>query len=125
MRPALFAAAALLLWAGAACAQDVCSGGHPVFVRVSKIKPGQAALFAKAVADQQAWYRGHGITTNQQMFGAVFTPTGVSPDQVMTVHMDAPLQRPATDAGWNAFIQEFHASSDMVSETRACVRAPQ
>ena len=124
MRIVLLASALLALSAGAAAAQDMCAGGHPVVIRVSKLKPGGAATFAKATVDQRAWYRAHGITTNEQYVGAVLTPTGPSADQMVTLHMDAPLKRPDADAAWNAFVAEFRDSSDIVSETRACLRTP-
>lgn len=120
MRLVLAAVAGLLLSGQGAFAQTACADGHVVVVRVSKIKPGQTDLFAKAVSDQQAWYRSHGVTTNQQMFGPVVGKT----DEMVTVHMDAPANRGAPDEAWNTFVKEYRDSSDLVSETRACVRSP-
>ena len=110
--------------AASASAQPTCAGQWGV-VRVSKIKPGQMPLFRKAVADQQAWYRGHGITDNTQQIGQVVTPAGdFDPSEALTLHLNSPATQPAHDAGWEEFVKEFRASSDMVSEKRVCLTKP-
>ncbi len=112
---------AALALAGAACAQagPGCDGQYAV-VRVSKLKPGQGALFARATADQVAWYRGKGITTNSFKVGTMLDGAGA--EQRLTLHLNAPAERPAPDAGWNAFVQEFRDSSDILTETRVCLK---
>jgi hypothetical protein len=123
---ALIIVAATLGFAAAAQAQTPAaqcpSGTQAWVVRTSKVKPGQEAAFEKALADQQAWYRSKGIATNAFKAGPVADPkTGVDPTLRMTVHINAPVKRPPNDAAWDAFVAEFRASSDIVTQTYACL----
>jgi hypothetical protein len=102
-----------------------CDGEVQV-IRVSKLKPGATvADFDKAVAMHMAWYRSHGYTTNVQRVGRVMTPQGLVPDQVVTVHVNAPgVPRDKRDAGWEAFVAAYRAVSDVTSDTLACFPKP-
>lgn len=89
-------------------------------MRISKVKPGKMDVFKKAMADQRAWYTSHGMTMNQLKAGPTFTGAGLSADQMVTIHLNSPSQRPDGDAGYNAFVAELRDSSDIVTETRFC-----
>ena len=111
-----------------------CPSGHVIIYRVSKIKPGGTREgFTKAVADNLAWYRSHGMTSNIQVGGSVMTmdPTthipSLSPDEVVTLHIDPPSFSSANmphDAAWDAFVAEYTANTDMVSQTFICLDNP-
>ena len=125
MRPAALALTALLAsgLAGVAHAQpaQTCPAGTQGWViRTSKIKPGQAATFDKALADQVAWYKAKG-QKDTFVVGPAIAQGGLDPSLRVSVHMNAPATRPDADPAWNAFVAEFRASSDIVSETRACL----
>ena len=111
--------------AQAPAAPPRCDGEVQV-IRVSKLKPGATiADFDKAVAMHMAWYRSHGYTTNVQRVGRVMTPQGLAPDQVVTVHVNAPgVPRDKRDAGWEAFVAAYRAVSDVTSDTLACFPKP-
>ena len=110
MKLALMAGACLLVAtpALAATPTDLCKTGQLVIVRTSKITPtGSKVGFQKAVRDNQAWYRAHGITQNQQVGGAVldYDPAtknwSVSPNMVASIHVSPPeAATPAPDAAW-------------------------
>lgn len=111
--------------------QALCPNGQLVIVRTSQIKPeGSKAGFDKAVADNQAWYVAHGQTKNKQVGGRVLTrdkATGwsVSPDMVATVHVNPPgPEAGPADAAWNAFVAEYQANTNMVSQTMICLDKP-
>jgi hypothetical protein len=111
--------------------QQLCKG-ELVMVRTSKLKsPETRPGFEKAVKDNEAWYRAHGITANRQIGGSVlvYNPqtheTSVSPDVVATVHVNPPgASAPAPDAAWNAFVDEYRASSDLETQTLICLERP-
>lgn len=133
---ALAAAAALCAAApvtanAAATAQALCPSGQLVIVRTSQIKPGGSkAGFDKAVADNQAWYASHGVKGNKQVGGTVLTfdkATGwaTSPDMVATVHLNPPgPTAPPADAAWDAFVAEYQANSNLVTQTMICLDKP-
>jgi hypothetical protein len=111
--------------------QGLCKG-QLVMVRTSKLKsPDSRAAFEKAAKDNEAWYRAHGMTANQQIAGSVLVldpathTLSVSPDTVATVHVNPPgPSAPAPDAAWNAFVDEYRASSDLQTQTLICLEQP-
>ena len=137
MKSLMLAGALVLASVGIAFAADApaaspyasCKGEIWV-IRKSQIIPGGTYEgFLKAVADQTAWYRKNGVTTNEQRSGKVFETdaqfnvTKLSSDMVETVHINAPKMKelPVNDAGWKAFVAEFQANSKIVEETQVCV----
>jgi hypothetical protein len=135
LRLGILTALGLLAAAGVASAatpQDLCKGGELVTVRTSKLKtPDAREGFVKAVHDNQAWYRSHGLTQNEQVAGKVLVfdqaarSWSVSPDTVATVHVNPPGPNgPAHDGAWNAFVGEYRATSDLTTETMICLERP-
>ena len=126
MKISLFAMAlavtvAAPVFAQAPAAAPRCDGEVQV-IRVSKLKPGATiADFDKVVVMHMVWYRSHGYTANVQRVGRVMTPQGMAPDQVVTVHVNAPgVPREKRDAGWEAFVAAYRTVSDVTSDTLAC-----
>ena len=107
-------------------AEAGCSGSVDV-LRVSKVKPGQMALFLKASQDQEAWYKSHGLKdsfTVPRVFPAgskAGTPVGA--DTAITLHTNTDPKRPANDAGWNAFVKEFADASTIETQYIVCTAA--
>lgn len=138
MKKLVIAAALCGLFAAPAFAQadkTECPSGHVVIYRVSKIKPGGTVEgFRQAVADNLAWYRSHGLTSNIQVGGPVMVmdpatrKASLSPDQVVTLHIDPPSfgskANPPRDAAWDAFVAKYNANSEMVSQTYICLDTP-
>jgi len=128
---AVLCAAAPVAANAAASAKALCPSGQLVIVRTSQIKPGGSkAGFDKAVADNQAWYRSHGVTGNTQVGGAVLTfdkasGWSTSPDMVATVHLNPPGgSGPQADAAWDAFVAEYQANTNLVTQTMICLDKP-
>ncbi|WP_297510825.1 hypothetical protein [uncultured Caulobacter sp.] len=135
MKTVMFALAALCLAPAAASAatspKDLCPNGQLVTIRFSEIKPtGTKAGFAKAAADNQAWYVSHGLTQNHQNAGVVLQRNDKgewteSPNAVVTVHTNPPgSTAPAPDDAWKAFVAEYDANSTMKSQTMVCFSQP-
>jgi hypothetical protein len=110
-------------------AQPMCEGS-PATIRISAIKPGQAALFEKAAADHQAWYRsrGQGVQVKRLKMLAkdARPPADVRYDPAMqgTVTIYARGTAPAmpqTDAAWDAYVKQYRDSSDVREEYRVCM----
>lgn len=110
--------------------QNFTCKGDVWVVRKSQIIPGGSLEgFMKAVADQIAWYRANGVTTNEQRVGRVFTYNSdtherkLVEDEVVTIHMSQPQTEklPRGDAKWDAFVAEFRANSKMIDETELCM----
>jgi hypothetical protein len=107
-----------------------CSGDIAV-VRVSKLKPtGTMAAFMKAVDAHRAWYRSHGITTNDIFTAPVLVEDSatktmkVSATEVMSFHVRPPAadaKLPQTDAAWDAFVAQYRAVSDIANEWTVCM----
>ena len=99
--------------------------GKPVTIRMSVIKPGQLALFKRAVADHQAWYAKNGNGTKVALMrvtkrgagGALSYDDGVA----MTVVTYDPKPQPKHDAGYAAFVKEYQDSSTVKDEHRGCL----
>ncbi|UAK23017.1 hypothetical protein [Sphingomonas nostoxanthinifaciens] len=126
--PLCFAILATIAVAAPVAAQNnVCPTGDPALLRISKIKPGGSmAGLAKAVADHSKWYADHGFTADRQVIAPVLVPGPQGPhvasDQVMTLHLHAHnVPQNQHDAGWDAFVAEYRANSEVVSEMMVCL----
>lgn len=99
-----------------------CDGEVQV-IRISKLKPGATvADFDKVVAQHMAWYREHGYKTNVQRVGRIMTSQGFAPDQVGTIHVNAPgVPRDKQDAGWAAFVAAYRAVSEVTAQHMMCL----
>lgn len=87
----------------ATAAPQLCANGQVAIIRVSTLKAdGTRAGFDKAVKDQIAWYRSHGVTTNKIVTADVIDFAGGAPalstKEVMSIHYDPPGgdRRPAS-----------------------------
>lgn len=116
--------------APAASPADLCKGGQLVVVRVSTVKPGAKAAFEAAARDHLAWYRGHGISSNRLVVGAVINGDmskgfTASETEYVSIHMDSPgVPRDKRDAAWDAYVKAYRDSSDLAVDKFACVREP-
>ena len=121
--------AALVSLPAAAADTHLCAKGQIAIIRVSTIKAGGTrAGFDKAVADQIAWYRGHGVTSNKIVEADVIDLTGgeprISSKEAITIHYDPPVAdgaQPAVDDGYKAFVKEFRDNSDITVEKSVCL----
>ena len=98
--------------------------GKPVTIRMSIIKPGQLALFKKAVADHQAWYAKNGNGTKVAIVRLTKRAGGtLSYDDgaAMTVVTYDNKPQPAHDAGYAAFVKAYQDSSTVKDEHRGCL----
>lgn len=115
--------------APAMAATGPCKVGEPAVIRISKISAkGSMAGFKKAAEDHMKWYASHGYTKDRQLVAPVMVMQGnmpvESPDQVMTLHTHStPVPMDKRDAGWNAYVAEYRANSDIISETMVCLPA--
>jgi len=132
MRKWMVAAAmtAAALAGGVQAQQQAATGGLTctgklVSVRFVTIKPGQAALYAKAVADHQAWYAAHhNKTVVASVRVATFKGGKATFDDssaVSIVTYDTAPQ-PAHDAAYDAFVKEYRDSSSIAEERRGCMK---
>lgn len=125
----MVAACAVAAGAAPAMAANPCKVGEPAVVRISKITPnGTMAGFQKAAADHMKWYASHGYTKDRQVLAPVMSFDAAknvlveTPGQVMTLHThaeDVPLAK--HDAAWTAYVAEYRANSEILSETRVCL----
>jgi len=113
----------------APAAAAVCAGGQVAVIRVSALKAGGTrAGFDKAVTDQIAWYRSHGLDNNKIVTANVIdmssgTPA-ISAKEIMTIHYDPPAaigKQPAPDDAYKAFVKEFRDNSDIATEKLVCL----
>ena len=130
-RLCVIAAAAAFISGGASAATppDLCPNGDIAIMRYSKIAPGGSMDgFKAAVADHAKWYADHGFTADREIIAPVLMsdPTthdwSIAKDQVLTIHTHA--QRvPADkhDAGWDKFVAEYRANSQIVQEAMVCM----
>lgn len=111
----------------APAAPSPCTGSINV-VRISDIKPGMMQKFLDAVAAQQAWYKQAGtpdqisvmriMERNPDTRAYAFSET-----QAITTHIE-PVTRtkgPAHDAGYDAFVAMYSASSTIKTQYTACI----
>jgi hypothetical protein len=118
-----------LLVVPALAAPQLCPAGQIAIIRVSTLKPtGTRAGFDKAVKDQIAWYRGHGISGNKIVEAEVIDFVAGAPQmsarEVMTIHYDPPAAtgaQPAVDDGYKAFVKEFRDNTDITVEKTVCL----
>ncbi len=120
--------AASLLTTTAATAQmaNPCPGGTvPATIRHSKIKPGQWATFAKAVAAHNAWYVSHNDPTRTTLVRVLTRGAGgpaVTDSEAVTItRYGAAKPQAARDAAYSAFTDLYRQSSDMADEMRVCL----
>ena len=119
-------AAFALFSAGVAAAQTPPCQGRLTVIRDSAILPGKLSLFEKAVADQTVWYARHGNSATPKLLRIIRRDpqtgaTSYAVDEAMTATMHQPGVKSAPhDAGWDAFVAEFKASSTIKSETAVC-----
>jgi len=100
-----------------------CEGNYNV-VRVSEINPGMMPKFLEAVAAQQAWYKKAGTSDKIGVMRIIDMKTRTySETEAMTTHLSTPDSgpRPPHDAGYDAFVALFRASSTIKSEYVACM----
>ncbi len=116
-----------MIIAAPAVAADLCPGGQPVIMRVSKITPtGSMAGFREAARDHANWYRAKGLPVTQftapvMVYSAKAKAQVASEREVMTVRLgSADVPRGKQDAGWAAFVAKYKANATIVSETRTC-----
>jgi hypothetical protein len=120
----------------AVCAQAddpaaLCKGQIAI-VRLSTLTPsGTQAGFEKAVADQQAWYKSHGFTANRLITQPVIAQDPktkdwtVSKSEFLSLHLNPPpMSAVRGDAAYQAFVQEFRANSQIVSDKTVCFDPP-
>jgi hypothetical protein len=126
--------AALLLAAAPASAQfakGACPAGTvPSLIRINTIKPGQNALYEKAAKDHLKWYRDHGFMDNDITatpllettdHGATWT---ASSTKMLSIHRNDPgAPTSMHDAAWAAYVAEYRASSDIMTEIPTCLPA--
>src|SRR5450432_3360871 len=90
-----------------------CDGSYNI-VRVSDINSGMMQKFLDAVTAQQAWYKNAGMPDQIAVLRIIDMKTGAySTDQAITTHI-GPVnrtKRPTNDAGYDAFVALFKASS--------------
>lgn len=120
--------AASLLTTTAATAQmaNPCPAGTaPATIRHSKIKPGQWATFAKAVAAHNAWYVSHKDPTRTTLVRVLTRGSGgpvVSDAEAVTItRYGATKPQVPRDAAYATFTALYRQSSDMTDETRVCL----
>ena len=104
--------------------------GQIEMIRISKIKPtGSVAGFLEAVADNNAWYRSHGSTSNIQLaarelhYDKEAKTFSLAEDEIVTIHINPPGPDGRTvDAAWNAFVKKYEDNSEIVTQKMICVR---
>jgi hypothetical protein len=101
---------------------DDCAGTIEV-IRFSQLRPGKTIEDFRKIADQHiAWYRKHGFTKNQQIVAPVITAAGVSPDRVVTIHLNAPgVTQDQHDAEWERFVDAYREVSTVEAMRTVCL----
>ena len=121
--------ASLVLPATPAAAQQpttpppACDGSYNI-IRISDINPGMMQKFLDAVAAQQAWYQNAGVSDQIAVMRIIDMKAGTYvPDQAVTSHVEPSMRgkRPVHDAGYDAFVAMFKASSTIKSEYFTCM----
>ncbi|WP_168727506.1 MULTISPECIES: hypothetical protein [Sphingomonas] len=98
--------------------------GKSVTIRLSIIKPGQYALFKKAVADHQAWYARGGNGTKVTLMRVTKRTGGTlsyDDSSALTVVTYDTKPQPARDAAYAAFVKAYQDSSTVKDEHRGCL----
>jgi hypothetical protein len=124
IRNSVVFAFAAVMFASTAVAQapmSACPGKQNI-VRISEIKPGMMAKFEEAVAAQAAWYKQAGSTDEIILLQVVDTKAhALSTTEALTEHLSTG-KSPAHDAGFDAFVALFNASSTIKSTYVTCVK---
>jgi hypothetical protein len=109
----------------------LCKGGQLVSMRVNILKGAdKAAAYDSATRNHIGWYRSKGITQNRLLVGPVLVRNADgswsnSTTERVSIHMNSPgVPADKRDAGWDAYVSEYRATSDISTEKYACVREP-
>lgn len=109
----------------------LCKGGQLVSMRVNTLKGAdKAAAYDSATRNHIGWYRSKGITQNRLLVGPVLVRNADgswsnSTTERVSIHMNSPgVPADKRDAGWDAYVSEYRATSDISTEKYACVREP-
>ncbi len=99
-----------------------CDGSYNI-VRISDIKPGMIDKFLEAVAAQKAWYKSKGSPDTIGVERIIDTKSGTySTTSALTTHIQpSGSKRPVHDAGFDAFVALFSASSTIKSTFFTCI----
>jgi hypothetical protein len=115
-----FAVAAIVLSVSSAVAQQGACTGKQNVVRVSEIKPGMMTKFEEAVAAQAAWYKKAGTSDEIKLLHVLDMAThDWSQTEALTEHISTG-KSPAHDAGFDAFVALFTASSTIKTQYITC-----
>ncbi|WP_230483645.1 hypothetical protein [Sphingomonas sp. Leaf21] len=111
--------------ADAQVANPCPTGTQMATIRHSRIKPGQWATFAKAVAAHNGWYASHNDPTRTSLVRVLSRgPSGpvVTDTEAVTITRYGATKPSAPhDAAYSAFTDLYRQSSDMADETRLCL----
>ncbi len=117
--------------ARAATNAEVCANGSVAVVRINAIKATSSrASFDQAVKEHMKWYRDHGFKENDLevidvvAFDQASQTASIAANQVMTIHRNPPgpdKTLDLRDAGWEAYVAAYRASSSVVSENTVCL----
>ena len=114
--------------AQAAAAALPCTGNINI-VRISDIKPGMMDKFLQAVAAQKAWYKNAGTPDQIGVMRILDRDPNtkaytLSETQAITTHIElANSKQPTHDAGYDAFVALFSASSTIKTQYLTCMDA--
>jgi hypothetical protein len=103
-----------------------CAGTLNI-IRVSEVKPGMMDKFRAAVAAQAAWYKKAGTSDQIQVMSilsrdAATKAWSTSTTEAMTTHtIQSSRPDPANDAGFDAFVAMFSASSTIKTTYMTCL----
>jgi hypothetical protein len=123
------AASVIATTASAATPPALCPNGEIAIVRISKIAPGGSMEgFKAAMADHAKWYSDHGYTADREVLAPVIVSDpshkdwSIAQDQVVTLHTHAQhVPDDKHDAGWDKFVAEYRANSQIVQEAMICL----
>lgn len=126
LKTILVAASLWTTTAATAQTANPCPGGtNPATIRHSKIKPGQWATFAKAVAAHNAWYAAHDDPTRTTLVRVLTRgangPVVTDAEAVTITRYGATKPQATRDAAYSAFTDLYRQSSDMADESRVCL----
>ncbi len=103
-----------------------CTGNVNI-VRISEIKPGMMQKFLDAVTAQAAWYKAAGTPDRIDVMRVLDRDPNtkaytLSETQAITTHISpADKNRPKQDAGYDAFVAMFSASSTIKTQYLTCM----
>lgn len=120
----LFLASAVSAQPPSAAVLPCPAGTQYATIRHSMIMPGKWGVFTKAVADHQAWYAQHGNGSTTSIVRVIAARDGaasLSDTEAVTITRYALKEPPPHDAGWDAFLAEYKASSTVKDDMRVCL----